>query len=528
MFSAAPRPSESAPPLDGRRGRGRAPWPIPASTLAAVGIALAWLALQIGRFLGEAPDLDAMISLRESIVFHREGLDGLLRDRLGAGVHPPLADLLTSMAFAVFGEDPRSQQLLAIVLFAVLAAAAERLLAPWLPTRQRAAAAFAIAICPAVAITIALVAREGIIVPILVVALAIALRPPAMDERRLVVLGCVLALFPLLKDTSLVLIPPFVLFATLDGDTWDSRLRRGVLVAIVPLAALLSWRAILLTEDGGAWQSWIFSDHQQDGPYVVAIRAMLGLEDLVFLRQNLANAFLVNWLWVPAGLAVATVVLTLRRPEDRARRRAVGLLALLIVFTTWTTLAFPTYAVPRYAAPVIACTVLLAALGVPLWPQRMQTPVLAVLIAVFALGAWSPTDPVSRKIWGTVSVGGERFYNTTEMQRGPDRTVYNFAALRASERVNARLRRVFASDVTMVVGDCNSMKFGEKLFSVGFQPSAFDREIPGARPIRCVLLDDLPPEAVNGPEPLGLLRTPEDLAENRPLPIAGPAVVVLR
>ena len=505
-----------------------APWPLPASTLVAAGIVLGWLALQIGRFLGEAPDLDAMISLRESIVFHREGLDGLLRDRLGAGVHPPLADVLASVAFSVFGEDPRSLQLLAIPLFGVLAAATERLLAPWLPTSQRLAAAFAIAICPAIAITVALVAREGMIVPILVVALAIALRPPAMDERRLFALGCVLALFPLTKETSLVLIPPFVLFAALDGDSWEARVRRGVIVAIVPLAALVSWRAILAYEGGGAWQSWIFSEHQESGPYVVAIRAMLGLENLVFLRQNLANAFLVNWLWVPAGLAVATVVLTLRRPEDKARRRAVGLLAVLIVFTTWTTLAFPTYAVPRYAAPVIACTVLLAAFGIPLWPRPMQVPVLAALIAVFALGAWSPTDPVSKQIWGTVKVGGERFYNTTELQRGPDRTVYNFAALRASERVNARLRRVFASDVSMVAGDCNSMKFGEKLFSVGFQPSAFDRAIPGARPIRCVLLNDLPPEAVDGPEPLGLLRTPEDVAENRPLPISGSAVVVLR
>ncbi len=105
--------------------------------------------------------------------------------------------------------------------------------------------------------------------------------------------------------------------------------------------------------------------------------------------------------------------------------------------------------------------------------------------------------------------------------------VINFATLRATERVNARLRRVFESPVTAVTGDCNAMKFGEKLFSVGFQPSAFDGSIPGARPIRCIPIDELPAEAADGAERIGLLRTPEDDAEKRPLAISGPAIVVL-
>ncbi len=511
---------------DALEGLARRPWLAP-STIVAVAIALGWLAFQLGPYLGEAPDLDAMVSLREAIVFHREGLDGLIADRVGTGVHPPLADVLSALAFAVFGEDPRSQQLLAIPLFAVLAAATERLLAPWLPSRQRIAAAFAVAICPALGIVIALVAREGIVLPVLATALAIALAPPAMNDRRLVLLGAVLALLPLTKETTLVLIPPFVLLGAYDGDTLSERVRRAVLVAALPAVAMLGWRLVLDLEGGGAWQSWIFSPQASAGPYVVALRAMLGLEDLLYLRQNLANAFIVNWLWVPSGLAVATLGLVLVRPAAPSHQRAIVFLASLAVVAAWTTLAFPTYTVPRYATPVILCTTLIALIGVPLWPQRWQTGVLGVVIVAFVLGAWSPTDPISRTIWGTTSVGGESFYDTTERQRGPDRVVFNFAVLRASERMNARLRHVFASDVTLVTGDCNALKFGEKLFSVGFQPSVFDRTIPRARPLSCVPISELPPGAAEGPDRIGLVRTTEDAAAKRPLAVSGPAIVVI-
>jgi hypothetical protein len=72
------------------------------------------------------------------------------------------------------------------------------------------------------------------------------------------------------------------------------------------------------------------------------------------------------------------------------------------------------------------------------------------------------------------------------------------------------------------------LKFGEKLFSVGFTPSAYDRGIPGARPLSCVPLDQLPPGAERGPEKIALVRTPEEEATARPVDLTGPSVVVIR
>jgi hypothetical protein len=93
--------------------------------------------------------------------------------------------------------------------------------------------------------------------------------------------------------------------------------------------------------------------------------------------------------------------------------------------------------------------------------------------------------------------------------------------------MNARLRRLFATDATLVTGDCDTMKFAEKLFSVGLTPRVYDRDIPGARPLRCVREDDLPPGAGTGPEQIAVVRTVEDEATGRPLPLTGRSVVVV-
>jgi hypothetical protein len=94
--------------------------------------------------------------------------------------------------------------------------------------------------------------------------------------------------------------------------------------------------------------------------------------------------------------------------------------------------------------------------------------------------------------------------------------------------MNARLRRLFATDATLVTGDCDTMKFGEKLFSVGLTPSVYDRDIPGVRPLRCVRENELPPGAGTGSRRIAVVRTLEDEANGRPVPISGPAVTIVR
>jgi hypothetical protein len=502
-------------------------WSLPATTYAAAGLVLVWFALQLARYVGEAPDLDGMVSLRGSLTLYNEGFHGLIASSDGTGIHPPVMDFLNYIAFAVFGAGPGAQQLLSIALFAFLAGAVERLLAPWLPARQRILAAVAVAICPSLALSLYFVSREGLIMCILVPALILALAPGGVGRRPLA-LGLVLALLPLTKETGLALVLPFAVDAALvGGGARRERGRRVAYVLGIPVAAALAWRIVLSLAGGSAWHTWVLSTHASDGPYVVAVRGMLGLERAVFFRENLANAFVVNYLWLPAALAVATLVLLARGRASAALQRPAALVAGLAAVYAWTTLTFPTYAEPRYAAPLTMLTILFVCLGLPLWPRRARPVVLGALIVAFAAGAWSPTDPVSRAIYGTTSVGGEQVYDTDALWRGPDRVDVNFSLLNASRRINSRLRRVYATDVTLVTGDCDAMKFGEKLYSVGYTPSAYDHGIPGARPLKCVPVKDLPAGAATGKDKIALVRTPEEDASDQPPAISGPSIVVI-
>jgi hypothetical protein len=499
---------------------------VPRTTYAAMGVVLLWFVVELGPFVGEAPDFDAMVALRESLVLFQQGFHGLIATADGTGTHPPLADALNFLAFSLFGPDPRSQQLLAIPLFLGLAACVERLLPRTLGPVQRVLAALAAVICPSLAIALFFVSREGLLVVILAAALLITFSTGL--RRQPLVLGAVLALMPLVKETGIALVAPFAvyMFFTGGGDV-EERIKRVMYVAGIPILAALVWRAVLASAGGSPWHTWVLSDHADDGPYVVAVRAMLGLEKGIYLRQNLANAFIVNYLWLPAALALASVVLVVRS-AGRRERRVVALLCGIALVYAWTTLTFPTYTEPRYAAPLTFVTLLIVLFSLPSWPRVVRGIILGALLLAFAAGAWAPTDPVSRAVFGTVSVGGEQIYNTAELQRGPDRMNINFAVLRASRRVNERLRRIFRTDATLVTGDCNAMKFGEKLFTVGFVPSAFDRGIPGARPLKCVFPKDLPPGAADGPDHIVLVRTPEDDAHNDPLAVTGRAVIVIR
>ena len=503
-------------------------WHFPATTWAVAGAVLVWFVVQLGRFVGQAPDLDGMIGIRGSLTIYEEGFGGLVKNIGNEGIHPPLMDLVNFVAFGLLGKDPRSLHLISILLFVLLACAAERLLAPFLESnRQRFAAAFTLAICPALALTLFNVWREGLIMIIVLVALAITLRPGGLGPKPFA-LAAVLALLPLTKENGMVFVAPFALYALLVGDpAIAARIRRALIVGGIPFAVELVWRLVLKLNDAAPWSTWVLSDHADQGSYVVALRAMFGFESGEYFRQNLANAFIVNYLWLPAALALVTLFLVFRRPSSPLLRRGTALLVGTAVLYAWTTLTFPTFTEPRYATPVILITLLVVFIGLGLWPRRAQPFILAALLLVFVAGAWYPTDPVSRAIWGTTSVGGELIYDTAERQRGPDRMNINFATLNATERMNARLRRIYASGATLVAGDCNSMKFGEKLAAVGDLRSWFDRGLPGARPLRCVFPQDLPPDAANGPEKIALVRTPEEDASGQPLPVSGPSIVVI-
>ena len=111
-----------------------------------------------------------------------------------------------------------------------------------------------------------------------------------------------LALLPLTKENGIVFVAPFALYALLiDAPNLRARIIRVAYVAGLPVASELLWRLVRKINGATPWSTWVLSDHADDGSYVVALRAMFGFESGEFFRQNMANAFIVNWLWLPGA-----------------------------------------------------------------------------------------------------------------------------------------------------------------------------------------------------------------------------------
>ena len=126
-----------------------------------------------------------------------------------------------------------------------------------------------------------------------------------------------LALLPLTKENGIVFVAPFALYALLIDAARPARADhpRGATSPVSRWRRSSLWRLVLEINDAAPWSTWVLSDHADQGSYVVALRAMFGFESGEYFRQNLANAFIVNWLWLPALLALVTLVLIFRRPS---------------------------------------------------------------------------------------------------------------------------------------------------------------------------------------------------------------------
>jgi len=474
----------------------------PARAGVAAAAATLLLLLDFGSFLTLAPELDAMVTYREALQFYKNGLSGIIANGDG-GVHPPLLDLVSHAAFTLFGQSPLSLRLVAIALVALIAASVERLYAragdagksggnsdgTGLRAHESIVAAVVTVACPLVATNVFLLMREGLLVAILAPALALF---ATGGTRCLALASFVLALLPLAKETGVVFLAPFMAYAYCVHGSGSliskERIARAALVTLPALAVLVAWKAFLKASGGHAWSSWVFTEDKTESPYVTALRAMFqGLGD-VYFRQNLANAFLVNFLWVPALLALACVLVALKR--RRLAPQAALVLGCALVYA-WTVLPFPTWTIPRYAAPLAFLTVAFVCLSLATWTSAARIPALITLAIVFALGKAASIDPVTRAVYGMTTQGGEQIYDTDWNWRGPDRMMVNTQVLQASARVNARLEAIYASDAALVVGDCYGMKIGEKLWSVGLAPSSYQM-FPRARALGCVALDKLP------------------------------------
>jgi hypothetical protein len=147
--------------------------------------------------------------------------------------------------------------------------------------------------------------------------------------------------------------------------------------------------------------------------------------DDVILRSYAAIIFVLGFAWIPTGVILADVALgaarTARKLGDRALpavdARVAGYLtaltaALVYLLTVYRTWSFPRYFVALAPLLIIVGFISLIRLGAGVNVRRYALGVLGVLLFISNHSSW---DPVSRQLFGTLSLGESTVYDVSSI-----------------------------------------------------------------------------------------------------------------
>jgi hypothetical protein len=194
---------------------------------------------------------------------------------------------------------------------------------------------------------------------------------------------------------------------------------RAAWPALVPLAlfaAFLAW----WSATQGSYAVWNQGIHERP------IEGMRWFDfDDVILRSYAAIIFVLGFAWIPATVILADVAIgaarTARKLGDRALSgvdtKLAGYLvaltaALVYLLTVYRTWSFPRYFVVLAPMLIIAALISLVRIGAG---ARVVRAALAAVAALFFFSNYSSWDPVSRALFGTLSLGESSVYDVSSI-----------------------------------------------------------------------------------------------------------------
>ena len=188
------------------------------------------------------------------------------------------------------------------------------------------------------------------------------------------------------------------------------------LAPIVLYAAFLAW----WSATQGSYAVWNQGIHERPA------EGMHWFDfDDVILRSYAAIIFVLGFAWIPTSVILADVALgaarTVRRLGDRtlngADSRVAGYLTalsavlvyLLTVYRTWS---FPRYFVVLAPLLLLVAFISLVRLGAGARVRRYSLAALSVVLFISNYSSW---DPISRKLFGTFSMGENSVYDVSSI-----------------------------------------------------------------------------------------------------------------
>jgi hypothetical protein len=205
-----------------------------------------------------------------------------------------------------------------------------------------------------------------------------------------------------------------------NGERLQSILRDAwpAMLPLIAFAAFLIW----WSATQGSYAVWNQGIHERP------VEGMHWFDfDDVILRSYAAIIFVLGFAWIPTSVILTDVALgaarTARRLGDRALPgvdvRVAGYLtavtaALVYLLTVYRTWSFPRYFVVLAPLMLIVAFVSLVRLGAGVNVRRYALGALCVIFFVSNHSSW---DPVSRQLFGTLSLGESTVYDVSSIAR---------------------------------------------------------------------------------------------------------------
>jgi hypothetical protein len=244
--------------------------------------------------------------------------------------------------------------------------------------------------------------------------------------------------------------------------TWRERMEHLLpfTVAFAPLVAFVSH---VLWWNATHAQSAVWKHQWQKG--TLDGFNFFDLSEPIFVSYA-AGIFLLGFMWVVSAIIAGDLAVTgvrrMRRLPPRdvpgADARALRFVTILTVLLTYALTSFRTWSNLRYFAllyPLLILLAFAALLRLRAGP-RLRGTVLVGLAGLFLVATFRSTDPVSRAVYGTYSIGEREMYRMASITGefsgpGRDQLVYNLEFTGYHHAQNTLFRMLRPTDSTVFV-----------------------------------------------------------------------------
>ncbi len=420
-------------------------------------------------YFGESPLLDPMVVYRESTQFFNGGIKEIIQN--GTTVHPPLIYLLNFVSFTIFGKNPASYNIVGTLIFFLGSVFLYFTVKNVFGVKTAIPMIVLLFLNPFVIIDSFYLMNDALILTGMI--LAIGFHSYGMKNF----FSATLAMMVLMKETALVII--FSIFIVnflkiiIKRDNIEDKLRetiRWIILFAPAILILFAWSYFLKSLGTTEWREPFFGADNRNS-YIIVIDNLLRLKMFnVFLLENLCNAFILNFHWIYLLGLIFFGLLFSKRDNillTKEQKDFCHILVVVVLLYIFLVFPFPTWTIPRYVIPVMFPFFFFLAYSI----SRIRNPKLySTLVAVFFILAlmnnYFSLDPLSLEV-GNVEIINQTFYDMRPSHGGPDRIIYNLQFLDLTRHQNNIIKDAINKNLSFIVANCNDLKLGEKLYSIG-------------------------------------------------------------